>query len=107
MKTRLLLIGLFYRTFCSFSILISIGLWELARSPLGQAFWIFLPKYILLKIATDCLIWYYARRYNRDRLFFYANIGLSEKIIFLTSFLLDIFLFLLFILLTSLIPSIE
>gem|GEM_PF-4728044 len=74
-----------------------MGLWWLAGFPSGRALWRFLPLYILLKIATNFLIWYYSRRYNPDRLFFYANIGLSEKRLFLSAFFLDAALFFLFI----------
>jgi hypothetical protein len=93
MKERLLLITLFYKSFSSFSLLVSIGFWTIANLPTGEAFWRFLPLYVLLKIPTNCLIWYYLRSYNPNRLFFYSNKGISEIRLFVSAFLLDMALF--------------
>jgi hypothetical protein len=88
-----MLVTLFYKSFSSFSLLVSVGLWAIARLPTGEDFWRFLPLYIVLKIPTNLLIWYYASRYNPGSLLFYSNKGISETRLFVSAFLLDMALF--------------
>jgi hypothetical protein len=93
MKECLLLITLFYKSFSSFSVLVSISLWTIANLPTDETFWRFLPLYVLLKIPTNGLIWYYVSRYNPNQLFFYSNKGISEARLFMSAFLLDMAIF--------------
>ena len=97
MKQSLRAILSFYFSFALFTGLISLGSWGIMETPLHQDFQRFLPLYILLKIITNSLIWYYLRSSNPGRLFFYANLGISEIRLFLTVFAMDIALFFVFI----------
>ena len=69
----------------------------LADYALNEQFWRFLPLYILLKIQTNSLIWYYSRKYNAERMLFYSNKNISETTLFVSAFLLDAGLFFLLV----------
>ena len=102
MKQQGLLIWGFYRRFGLFTVLISLGAWGVVELPLGVAFVRFLPAFLLLKIATGALVWYLQRTFYPHTYFFYANLGFSERRLYLIAFGLDLLLFLAFVLLVHL-----
>jgi hypothetical protein len=92
-KNHFKLIAGFYSSFAMFTIIVSFASWLLAGSPTGDAFWRFFPMYILLKIVTNALVWYYLRLYNRNRLYFYFNLGISEIKLAVQVFAIDFIAF--------------
>jgi len=77
----------FYKSFCFVSILIS----------LLCAFFLFelkdkIPIYFSLfwfKIITSVLIFFYIREYKSKEFYFYKNLGISRKALWIFSFIVD------------------
>lgn len=100
---RLGLIISFYFSFAIYTGLLSVFSWTVADTPLFGEFWRFFQLYLLMKIASDLIIWYYLRSNNPGRLIFYFNLSVSELRLFLTAFTMDIFAFLVFIFIVHLV----
>ncbi|MBE9465927.1 hypothetical protein ACFP1I_00790 [Dyadobacter subterraneus] len=103
---RLAVIRSFYLSFAFYTGLISLFSWFLLDMPVFEKFSRFLPLYLLMKIASGTVIWYYIRSNNPTRLFFYRNLSISELRLFLTAFAMDIMSFLIFIFCVHMIISI-
>ena len=101
MKQRLLAIFYFYLSIAIFGGAFSIALWWALLMPLDEEFQFFFPLYMLAKIFFDAMIWWYLRKQNAARLFFYSNLGISELWLYLSVFAIDIIAFLLFVLLVK------
>ena len=103
MKQRLLAIFYFYLSIAIFGGVISLFTWWALQMPVDEDFHVFLPLYLLMKIYSDAMIWWYLRKQNAARLFFYSNLGISELRLYLSVFAIDIIAFLLLVLLVKLI----
>ena len=102
MKQRLLAIFYFYLSIAIFGGVFSVAIWWALEMPIDEKFQVFFPLYLLAKIFFDAMIWWFLRKHNRARLFFYLNLGISELWLYLSVFAIDIIAFLLFVLLVKL-----
>ena len=103
MKQHLSAIFYFYLSIAIFGGVISLFTWWALQMPVDEDFHVFLPLYLLIKLYSDAMIWWYLRKQNAARLFFYSNLGISELRLYLSVFAIDIAVFLLFVLLVKLI----
>jgi len=103
MKQHLSAIFYFYLSIAIFGGVISLFTWWALQMPVDQDFHVFLPLYLLIKLYSDAMIWWYLRKQNAARSFFYSNLGISELRLYLSVFAIDIAVFLLFVLLVKLI----
>jgi hypothetical protein len=83
----------FYRSLGLYTGLISLVLWRLAEFPLHQNFLLFIPRYIILKLITDLIVWRYMRKYRPSQRFFYHNLSISESRLYITVFTIDVAVF--------------
>jgi hypothetical protein len=85
MRKKTNLFFTFYKSFCFVSVLISIVcayfLIKYGASAYSVLFW--------FKIITSALIFYYIREYKSKEFYFYKNLGISKKALFIFSFLFD------------------
>lgn len=94
----MLAIFYFYRSICLITGLVSLVLWGFAYFPIHRDFHLFLPRYIIIKLITDFILWRYMRKDRMaSRHYFYHNLGISEKRLYLTAFGLDILIFFLLV----------
>ena len=85
MRKRINLFFTFYKSFCFASILISIVcayfLVQYGASAYSVLFW--------FKIITSALIFFYIKEYKSKEFYFYKNLGISKKALWIFSFLFD------------------
>ncbi len=99
MRKKLSLIVRYYgRSFMPFMFSVSLFSWAIVGAPQSLALVRFLPLYLLLKILSGGLLWYYQKRTYPLRLFFYTNLSITEVALYVTIFFLDISIFAAFIL---------
>lgn len=90
------LIFTFYKSFAFTSILLTLACasvtfkWGLA--PFTLLFW--------FKILSLALIFYYIHSYKSHEYYYYKNLGLSKQFLWISTFILDMILFVLFIILS-------
>lgn len=88
----------FYRSIGLFTGIISLALWGLADLPLDREFYIFLPRYVIIKLMTDFIIWRYIKKHRMtSQRYFYHNLGISETRLYLTAFAVDMLIFFLLV----------
>jgi len=89
MKTKINLFFTFYKSFCFASILISVicayFLIMYGASAYSVLFW--------FKILTSAVIFLYIREYKSKEFYFYKNLGISKKALWIFSFLFDFTLY--------------
>ena len=86
MKKKINLFFTFYKSFCFVSIVISIVcayfLMKDGASAYSALFW--------FKVITSALIFFYIREYKSKEFYFYKNLGISKKALWIFSLLLDL-----------------
>ena len=92
-----LIVRYYGRSFMPFMFSVSLFSWAIVDAPQSLALVRFLPLYLLLKILSGGLLWYYQKRTYPLRLFFYTNLGITEVTLYATIFVLDISIFATFI----------
>ncbi|QRR02903.1 hypothetical protein [Dyadobacter sandarakinus] len=95
-------IRLFYSSFAPFSIGLSFLFWLVAEMPLGIDLLRFLPLFIFFKAFSGGLIWYYITTFEAGQLYFYYNMGLSQRRLFTAAFATDVLIFGIFVITASL-----
>lgn len=105
MKQQLRAILYFYKSVGLVTALISLVIWYFAKFPLQENLAQFLLRYLIIKIVTDILLWRYLRKNQAIKQFFYTNLGISELRLYGTVFILDLAVFLLFIIIVKLAVS--
>jgi hypothetical protein len=95
MKTKIKPYLAFYQSFCFTSILISLLCGFLLFGG-GSAFYFSL---FLFKIITSGLIFFYMREYKSKEFYFYKNLGISQKALWIFSAIIDFAIFFLIIIL--------
>ncbi len=88
---------LYYRYYCVIPALLAIpGCWLYALD--GFA----LPV-ILMKLATDCLVWYFVSSTGANKFYYFYNLHVSKTFLFITWLLADLLIFCSLLWLTTLI----
>lgn len=86
----------FYRSFALASLVITLTCLSIIYSwgigAFNAMFW--------FKIITLGLIFYYIQTFEKDAFFYYKNLGLTKKILWIVTLTFDVLLFLLLIFLT-------
>jgi len=82
----------FYQSFCFTSILISLLCGLLLKGGGERYFALF-----MFKIITSGLIFFYIREYKSKEFYFYKNLGISQKTLWIVVALLDFVIFFLII----------
>jgi hypothetical protein len=94
---RIRLIVTFYRSYFFASFLVSLTLlylfWEYGYAIFATLFW--------GKLATLFIIYNFIRSYKSKEFYYYQNLGISKKILWATTLIFDISLFLLLIFLVN------
>jgi hypothetical protein len=86
---KLRLIFTFYRNFIWVSVFINLAcgffLWKNGMGAYSALFW--------LKLFSLGVSIYFTNEYKKEEYFYFYNFGLSKKILWITTIILDIFLF--------------
>jgi hypothetical protein len=83
----------------------SLLMWSIARFPtlISDQFPAFVTAFVWLRTFCQLLIWYLFRSFNQKGFVFYHHFGLSEMRLAFITYLLDLLLFALWIIIVSLI----
>ena len=85
MKKKINLLLTFYKSFCVFAIVISL-ICAYYVYTFGASIYFSL---FCFKIITAAFIFYYIKEYKTKEFYFYKNLGISVKSLWIFSFLLD------------------
>ena len=89
MRSSLLALLIFYRTHAAASVLISLGCgFILYSNGLGP-----LPFLLILKLVSALVILYFIEEFRSESYYFYHNLGLTKRGIWIGSLSLDLLLF--------------
>ena len=91
------LLTTFYRSFFIVNLLITLVCAGLFRE---YGFSIF-PTLFWLKLATMALVFYYIRNYKKKEFYYYLNLGLSRRLLWISTLSVDFCLYLVLILLVN------
>jgi len=94
--TRLWAVGLFYRSVAPFMVGISVLILLVVLWPALHEGWAsgLLLKLLLVKLITAPAAWYLSEQMRPDQYWFYFNLGVSRRFLWLGLVLLDVGLFL-------------
>jgi hypothetical protein len=80
----------FYRTFWSFSNLVTLSLIGVSLERIVHYFSLFFVYFWWFKLLSEGAVWYLVRQNYSTKFWFYHNLGLSETVLFGGAFALDI-----------------
>lgn len=99
MKTTVRLIITFYKSFALASNFITLACLFLISLYGKKAIYI-IQALFWFKIISLGIIFYYIHNYKKDEFYYYINLGLSKKRLWITTFAFDFILFLILLILT-------
>jgi type III secretory pathway component EscU len=99
MRTTIRLIITFYKSFAFASNLITFSCIYLINLYGKNAIYI-IQALFWFKIITLALIFYYIQNYKKDEFYYYKNLGLTKKHLWISTFTFDFILFLILFILT-------
>ncbi|WP_439558179.1 hypothetical protein [Dyadobacter sp.] len=102
---KLQVVSVFYRKIWPVTTATSLLMWGIAEFPSlkSDIFPSFILAFLWLRSACQALIWYLFRSSNRKGFIFYHHFGLSEVKLALLTYLLDLAVFALWIILATII----
>jgi hypothetical protein len=93
MKTKLHLLAIFYRSFGFYLWAITFVAWFALGHPTGRDMYVLIPALVLYKLFLQSITIYIFRRRYAYLFFFYANVNLSQRRLFIVAFAADFVLF--------------